>query len=117
MREGSPWYSELIEGDPKQVGQRQLIPVVKVWSIVRRRVTFGIQGSNGGGIGLVWMQPIAMIDRRPDGSEERVPIPDATGTAIKGMLIGALALPILYLCIANSTFLWRHRRAKEAVKD
>jgi hypothetical protein len=107
---GTPlWKTELIEGDPIQVGQRQLIPVVKVRSIVRRRVTFGTQTASGGGGGLVWLQPLAVIERRSDGSEERFPIPDEAGMAIRGMLLGALALPILYLFIAGLAFLWRRR--------
>jgi len=86
-----------------------LIPIVKVRSIVRRRVTFGTQASNGGGGGLVWLQPVAVIERRSDGSEQRLPIPDEAGMAIRGMLLGALALPILYLLVASLAWLWRRR--------
>ncbi len=91
-----------------------MIPLVKMRSMVRRRVTFGTQTSSGGGGGLVWLQPVAVIERRPDGNEARIPIPDETGTAIKGMLIGALALPIFYLFIASLVFFRRHRRGKQA---
>lgn len=107
---GSPlWKTELIRGDPLHVGERQLIPIVKVRSIVRRRVTFGTHASNGAGGGLVWLQPVAVIERRSDGSEERFPIPDEAGMAIRMMLLGALALPILYLFIAGLAWLWRRR--------
>lgn len=107
-----PWKSELIEGDPVQVRDRQLIPIVKVRSIIRRRVTFGTASASGGGGGLVWLQPVAVIERRPDGSEAHIPVTDETGNAIRGMLIGALALPILYLFVAGLTFLWRQRGGK-----
>jgi hypothetical protein len=107
-----PWKTELIKGEPIQVGQRQLIPVVRMRSTVRRQVTFGTQESSGGGGGLVWLQPVAVIERRPDGSEGHIPIIDASGMAIKGMLIGALALPLLYLFVVSLVFIWRHGSAK-----
>lgn len=113
MREQPPWKTELVEGHPIQVGQRQLIPVVKVRSTTQRQVTFGTGASRSSGGGLVWLQPAAIIERRPDGSEERIPIPDETWMAIKGMLIGALALPILYLVIATWAFWARRRPAKK----
>lgn len=115
MRPIPSWKTELIEGEPIQVGQRQLIPIVRMRSAVRRQVTFGTQESSGGGGGLVWLQPVAMIERRPDGNEERIAILDETGTAIKGMLIGALTLPLLYLFVVSLVFLWRHRSSRTKV--
>ena len=112
MRGQPAWKSELIEGNPIQVGKRELIPIVKVRSMIRRRVTFGTEGASGGAGGLVWLQPVAVIERRSDGSEERISISDGTGAAIGGMLIGALALPILYLFVASLALLWRRRRGK-----
>jgi hypothetical protein len=112
MRQGSPWQPERIEGDPIQVGQRQLIPVVKVRSLVRRKVTFGTQQSSGQGGGLVWLRPVEVIERRSDGTEEHAPIADETGARIERMLIGALALPILDLLIASVMFLWHRRRTE-----
>lgn len=112
MSKGSLWNTEWVEGAPVEVGQRQLIPIVKVRSMVRRRVTFGTQASSGGAAGLMWLQPVAVIERRPDGSEERILLPDETGAAIKGMLMGALALPIVYLFIAGLACYWRHRSGK-----
>ena len=112
MGEIAPWKTELIEGDPIQVGGRELVPIVKVRSIVRRQVTFGTAASSGGGGGLVWLKPVAVIERRPDGSEERFSIVDETAVAIRGMLIGALLLPVLYLFVASLSFLWRRSRAK-----
>lgn len=109
----APWKAELIEGDPIQARERWLIPVVKVRSIVRRQVTFGTEASSGGGGGLVWLKPVAVIERQPDGSEEQIPIVDETGIAIRGMLIGALVLPVLYLFIASFAFFWRRSRAKQ----
>jgi hypothetical protein len=112
VKEILPYKTEVIEGDPIQIGQRQLIPVAKMRSVIRRQVTFGTEASNGRGGGLVWLQPTAVIERRLDGTEERIPIADETGAAIQRMLIGALALPILYLAIVVLMFVWRHRSTK-----
>ena len=112
MRQGSPWQTERIEGDPIQVGRRQLIPVIKVRSLVRRKVTFGTQQSSGHGGGMLWLKPVEVIDRRSDGTEGHTPISDETGATIERMLAGALALPILYLLVASLMFLWRRRRTE-----
>ena len=106
-----PWKTELIEGDPMQIDGRQFIPVMKARSILRRQVTFGTGASSGGGGGFVWLQPVAVIERQSDGSEESFPITDETGMAIRGMLTGAMVLPILYLFIASAAFFWRRRRS------
>ena len=113
MTQQQPWATTLVEGEPIRVGERELIPVVKVRSIVRRQVTFGTGASNGSGGGLVWLHPVAVVEHRPDGSEGRIAIPDVTGMTITGMLIGALTLPILYLIIAGSAFLWRRRSPRK----
>jgi hypothetical protein len=107
----TPWKTNIIEGESIKVGERELIPVVKVRSLLRREVTFGTETSSGGGGGLVWLKPIAMIERQPDGSEERVSITDEAGIAIGAMLVGAMVLPVLYLFAVCLMFLWRRRRA------
>ena len=102
-----PWAVKLVEGDPIMVGRRELIPVVRVRSILRRQVTFGTASSGGNGSGVVWLQPVEVIERLPDGSQRRIAIPDTSGTIAKGMLIGALALPALCLVIVSLKLLWR----------
>ena len=107
MTQEQPWVTELVEGKAIKVGERELIPVVKVRSILRRWVTFGTEASRGSGGGLVWLQPQAVLVRQPDGSEQHIPIPDKTLAAIQGMLAAILALPILYLLIASLMLIWR----------
>ncbi len=111
MKRQKPWHNQLIEGAPIQVGEREYIPQVMARSIIRRRVTFGTQASNGRGGGLVWLQPLAVIERRPDGSEQRIVITDETHQALKAMLMGALTLPILYIIVAIFMFVWRRARS------
>jgi hypothetical protein len=111
MQRQQPWHTQLIEGEPIQVGQREYIPQVLARSIIQRRVTFGTQASFGRGGALVWLQPLAVIERRPDGSQQRIVIPDETNQALKMMLLGALALPVLYALVATFLCLWRRTRS------
>jgi hypothetical protein len=108
-----PWETTLREGDPIQVRGREIVPVVKVRSILRRQLTFGTEASSGGGGGLMWLQPESVIVRDVDGNEERIAIVDATGMAILWMLLGALFLPVVYLFVASLAFVWRRSRARQ----
>ena len=114
MNGRGPWQTKVIEGEPIQVDGRELVPVVKARSAVRRGVTFGTHNASAHGGGIVWLKPVAVIERRPDGSERRVAIPDLTGEAIRGMLIGVAVLPVLYLVVAVLASLWRKTRASVA---
>jgi len=116
MREATPWRTDILEGDSYHIGQRELIPLVKVRSIIRRQVTFGTQSSSGYGGGLVWLKPVAVIERKPDGSEHRIAVIDETGTVIKGMLIGALTLPIIYAIVAGLASILRRGRTTAQVR-
>ncbi len=108
------WDTQLVEGKPIRIGSHELIPVVKRRSALRRRVTFGTHNSNGGGGGVVWLQPAHLVVRRPDGSTEQMPIFDVTGETIQKMLMGALMLPIIYLVVAILMFARRRRRPGHA---
>ena len=111
MRKTRPWDTTILEGDPYQIGQRELTPVVKMQSIFRRQVTFGTNNSSGYGGGLIWLKPVAVIVRGPDGSENRMAITDRTGMATKGMLIGAAVLPLVYVIVAGLASIVRRQRS------
>jgi hypothetical protein len=104
-----PWSTQVVEGEPIQVGFRQFIPVVKMRSAFRRRVTFGTNRAQGGGGGVVWMQPVAVIEQRTDGSQQRISIVDQRAAAVQGLLMGALALPLLYVVVLVLKSLWRRQ--------
>ena len=114
MNGRGPWQTKVIEGEPIQVDGRELVPIVKARSAMRRGVTFGTHNASGHGGGIVWLKPVAVIERRPDGSEHRIAILDLTGEAIRGMLIGIAIVPILYLVVAILASLWRKARASVA---
>ncbi len=53
---------------------------------------------NGSGAGAyVSVTPVEVVVRDADGREQRVPTPDATGAALKGMLLAGLAGPMIWL--------------------
>ena len=111
MSNALPWDTTILEGDPYKIGQRELIPIAKMQSIFRRQVTFGTNNSSGYGGGLIWLKPVAVIERGPDGSEHRIAITDRTGMATKGMLIGAAVLPLVYAIVAGLAFIVRRQRS------
>ena len=109
MTQTRPWSTQVFEGEPIQVGRRQLIPVVKMRSVVRRQITFGTNSAQGSGAGFVWMQPVAVIEQRADGSQQRISIVDQNAAAVQGLLISALALPLLYVVVLVLKSLWRRQ--------
>jgi hypothetical protein len=63
----SPRMTKIVEGDPIQVGGRELAPLVRVTSRMQRRASVGGHGVSGGGWGFVLMQPVAIVDRSGAG--------------------------------------------------
>jgi hypothetical protein len=111
MRKTLPWETRILEGDPYQLGGRELTPVVQMQSLFRRQVTFGTNNSSGYGGGLIWLKPIAVVERDTDGNERHIAIVDEAGMAIKGMLIAAAILPIAYAIVAGLASIWRRQRS------
>lgn len=87
---------ETIEGRPIRVGDRKLVPVVRVETDVRRRALVGTGGLAGEGSGFVHMRPVAILERGEAG-ERRIPIPDRTAQLLGGLLLAALVIPALML--------------------
>jgi hypothetical protein len=89
--------SEIVEGKPVRFGQRELVPVVRVESVVQRQALVGDGRLGGGGSGFVHLKPIAILERRVGGSERRIPIPDRTNELIGGLLLLGFIIPLLML--------------------
>lgn len=85
-----------IEGRPIRVGDRELVPVVRVETDVRRRALVGASGLAGEGSGFVHMRPVAILERGEAG-ERRIPIHDRTAQLLGGLLLAALVIPALML--------------------
>ena len=89
--------SEIVEGRPVRFGHRELVPVVKVESVVQRQALVSNRGLMGGGQGFVSLKPIAILERQ-DGERLRyMRIPDRNAQLIGGSLLIGLAIPLLML--------------------
>ena len=86
--------SEVIVGEPIQVGRCKLVPVARVTTHVRRHALIGSHRLAGQGRGFVRMQPIAIVERSEAG-ERRMPIQDKTRQALSGFLLAAFIIPLL----------------------
>jgi len=86
--------SEIVEGEPIHVGGRELVPLVRVTSRVRRQAFVGSDGVGAQGWGFVRLQPVAIVERSEAG-ECRFPIQDRTAQTLGGLLLAALVIPLL----------------------
>jgi uncharacterized spore protein YtfJ len=87
---------ETIEGRPIHVEGRELVPVVRVETDVRRQAFVGANRLAGEGTGFVHMRPVAILERG-EGGARRIPIHDRTAQLLGGLLLAALIIPALML--------------------
>lgn len=89
-----PWRYRVERGDPIQVGECRLFPVVRVWTWRRRRASLGPQGFAARGALTESLAPMAVVLERP-GERRLIPIVDITrllSWAIAGLcLAGTLS--------------------------
>ena len=90
----SPLMTEIVRGDPIQVGGRELVPLVRVTSRVRRRAFVGSDGVGGGGWGFVCMRPVAILDRSRAG-EHRLPVRGETVRSIVWLVLVFFVVPMV----------------------
>ena len=93
-RERGPVVSKVVEGEPIQVGEHELVPLVRVTTRVRRRAFVGTDRVSGEGWGFVRLRPVAILERSETG-ERRLSIPDKTMQALSGFLLAAFIIPLL----------------------
>jgi hypothetical protein len=89
-----PLMTEIVRGDPIQVGGRELVPLVRLTSRVRRRAFVGSDGVGGGGWGFVHMRPVAMLDRSRNG-EQRLRVRSETASSIVWLPLAFLVVPVV----------------------
>ena len=89
---------EVVEGEGVRVGERELVPVVRVTRRVERRAYVGADGVAGQGSGFVRMKPVAVVERGAT-SERRFPIQDRTVHTLIGLFLVALVVPLLAIVI------------------
>lgn len=89
-----PLMTEVVEGKPIRLGERELVPVVRVTSHVQRRAFVGSDRVGAQGWGFVRMRPVAILERDEAG-ERRIPIQDKTNQVLGGLLLAAFIIPLL----------------------
>lgn len=81
-------------GEPIVVGERRLTPVVRITSFVQRKGVVGIRHISSWGMGIVHLQPMAVLETTTAGTR-RIPVRDKTRTILLTFLAVALMLPFL----------------------
>ena len=93
-------------GEPMKFGARTVQPVASVSGWVGAG---GDENGSGGG-GFVSVTPVEVLVREADGTQHSVATPDATGVALRGILLAGLFGPLLWLIVR---LIVRRRRARE----
>ncbi|HTP08089.1 MAG TPA: hypothetical protein VMP08_07560 [Anaerolineae bacterium] len=85
---------EIIQGQPLQAGDREVVPEAEVWSFQMKQI--GLQGNStsGGGAWWSWSRPTALIERGPAGTQ-RVRVNDMNLQFEMALIIAAIVLPLL----------------------
>lgn len=104
-----PFRSEIVRGEPTQVGERALIPVARIRSFRRARGTVGTDHIAGWGVGAAQITPVAMIDMSEPG-ERTIPIVDGTADALRRMIAWAAAITLSLAVIRRQVRRRRSRR-------
>ena len=85
---------EIIQGQPLQVGDREIVPEAEVWSFQVKQIGLQGNGASGGGAWWSWSRPTALIERGREGAR-RVRIIDVNLQLEIALIIAALVLPLL----------------------
>ena len=94
IKKPSPLMTRVVEGKPIHVGERELVPVVRVTTYARRRALVASNRLAGQGWGFVYVKPVAIVERSETG-ERRIPIRDKTAQMLSGLLLAAIIIPLL----------------------
>ncbi len=97
-----------LRGEPLVVGDREIIPEARVWSLEFKQATVGGNHVSGAGMHWFWARPTAVIDRL-NGKERSIPIADWNLRLEITLLIAAIILPLL---LTLATALARHLPAR-----
>ncbi|MGQ9599959.1 MAG: hypothetical protein ACUVWZ_11150 [Anaerolineae bacterium] len=101
-----PFRSQIVHGEPYQIGERTLIPVARIRSFHRARGTVGVHHFEGWGVGAAQITPVAMIEKS-ELDERTIPITRATATALWRMIAWAAAITLSAAVIRWQVRRWR----------
>jgi hypothetical protein len=103
-----PSMTETVEGDPIHVAGRELVPLIRMTSRVRRRAVLGDGGVEAHGWGFIQLRPVALLDRSDDAGR-RLAICDQTTRWIRWLLLIALIVPCVAAILMYLTRRFSHR--------
>lgn len=95
---------EIIQGQPLQVGEHEIVPEAEVWSFQTKQMGLQGSGASGGGVWWSWSRPTALIERGPDGTR-RVRVNDVNLQFEIALLVAAVVLPLVLLLFTH----WANR--------
>jgi len=98
--------NKIVKGDPIPVGEREIVPIVRVTKRGRRRADIGTDGISGGGWGRVHMRPVAVLEKGEAG-ERHLPVPDRASPIFLSMILAGFVIPLL--AMIGARFLGRGR--------
>ena len=98
---------EKLQGQPLQVGDREIVPEAEVWSFQAKQIGLKESSASGGGAWWSWSRPTALIERAP-GGERRVRINDVNLQLEIALIVAALVLPVLLTIFTR----WANRSSK-----
>jgi len=101
----------VVAGDPVQIRDRELVPLVGVSSYLRRRAFVGMAREGACSRGVHHLRPVGVVVRRA-GRERTIPIHDLTSRILALLTIAGLLIPVA-LAVAGT--LARIRRRTPAV--
>lgn len=84
-----PTFSRIVEGQPIEVQDRDLIPLVRVTGWVKRRASLRGDAVGAHGYGFVHVKPVGIVER--DGTDEcKHAIHDATMRILWALVLASL---------------------------
>ena len=101
---------ETQHGSPLRVGDREITPEARVWSLHVKQLSLSEDGASGGGFHWSWSQPTALIERSAD-TTRRVRVRDFNLELEWALLLAAIVVPVLLMIFtrwARSTPPIRH---------
>jgi hypothetical protein len=81
--------TDIVEGEPISVGEKELAPLAKVTSFTR---DMG-EGESKGRVSFATIKPVAVLERNPGEATRFIPIRDTTGEIVRVFwVVGLLTL-------------------------
>ena len=97
---GSPAFSRVIEGRPIEVQDRELVPLVRVTSWVKRRATLRGDEVGAQGYGFVHLRPVGVVERR-GATQHRHKIRDQTMHSLLALGLAFFLVPCVAMLLIH----------------